>query len=112
MEKTTDLSATEALFKDLLNRCGETITITPRRMPRARREKTVRTEIETVQAEIEPVLSIVEAAKACGISRHQIDNAINCGALAFYDFGDRRKVKLSDLKRWLESKRTKIGTYN
>lgn len=106
MEKTTDLSATEALFNDLLNRCGETVpATTPQRMARTRRER-------TTQAEIEPVFSITEAAKACGISRHQIDNAINCGALAFYDFGDRRKVKLSDLKRWLESKRTKIGTYN
>ena len=105
MEKPTDLSATEKLFQDLLGRTGETVAITPQRMARTRRER-------AVQAEIEPVLSIVEAAKACGISRHQIDNAINCGALAFYDFGDRRKIKLSDLKKWLESKRTKIGTYN
>lgn len=105
MEKPTDLSATEKLFQDLLGRTGETVAITPQRMARTRRER-------AVQAEIEPVLSIVEAAKACGISRHQIDNAINCGALAFYDFGDRRKIKLSDLKKWLESKRTKIRTYN
>lgn len=106
MEKTTDLSATEKLFRDLLDRTGETVQITThQRMARTRRER-------AVQAEIEPVLSIVEAAKACGISRHQIDNAINCGALAFYSFGVQRKIKLSDLKRWLESKRTKIGNYN
>ncbi len=105
MDKTTDLSTTEALFNDLLNRTGSIVPTTPQRMARVSREK-------TAQAEIEPVLSIVEAAKACGISRHQIDNAINGGELAFYSFGDRRKVKLSDLKRWLESKRTKIGIYN
>lgn len=105
MEEAKDLSTTEEMFKDLLGRSGDLVPTTPQRVARARREK-------TVQAEIEPVLSIVEAAKACGISRHQIDNAINCGALAFYDFGDRKKIKLSDLKRWLESKRTKIGTYN
>ena len=106
MEKTTDLSATEKLFQDLLNGCGETIpATTPQRMARTRRER-------AVQTEIEPVLSIVEAAKVCGISRHQIDNAINCGELAFYSFGVQRKIKLSDLRRWLESKRTKIENYN
>lgn len=105
MDKVTDLSETEELFNDLLSRTGCIVPTTPQRTSRTRREK-------TVQAEIEPVLSIVEAAKACGISRHQIDNAINGGELAFYSFGDRRKVKLSDLKRWLEGKRTKIGIYN
>ncbi len=105
MKKTTDLSATEKLFKDILGRTGDIVPTTPQRMARARREK-------AVQAEIEPVFSIVEAAKACGISRHQIDNAINCGELAFYSFGVQRKIKLSDLRRWLESKRTKIGKYN
>lgn len=106
MEEVKDLSETEKMFIDLLNKTGETIpATTPQRMARTRRER-------TTQAEIEPVFCITEAAKACGISRHQIDNAINCGELAFYSFGVQRKIKLSDLKRWLEGKRTKIENYN
>lgn len=59
---------------------------------------------------IEPLLSIVEASKQCGVSRHRIDDAINCGELAFYPIGERaRKVKASDIICWLESKRTTIG---
>jgi len=67
---------------------------------------------EEKNCDIEALLSIMDAAKKCGISRHQIDNAINCGELPFYAFGERRKIKLSDLKNWLEAKRTVIGGGN
>lgn len=99
----------ELLRKDMLNRLlpvnGEMPVIDGRRAPRKSRA--------TANAEekgIEPLLSIVEASKKCGVSRHRIDDAINCGELAFYPIGERaRKVKLSDITRWLETKRTMIG---
>ena len=56
------------------------------------------------------VLPIGEAAEGSGGSRHRIDAAINGGELAFYQIGERaRKIKISDLHRWLEAKRTRIG---
>lgn len=99
----------ELLRKDMLNRLlpvnGEMPVIDGRRAPRKSRAAA-----NTEEREIEPLLSIVEASKKCGVSRHRIDDAINCGELAFYPIGERaRKVKLSDITRWLETKRTMIG---
>lgn len=99
----------ELLRKDMLNRLlpvnGEMPVIDGRRAPRKSRAAA-----NAEEREIEPLLSIVEASKKCGVSRHRIDDAINCGELAFYPIGERaRKVKLSDITRWLETKRTMIG---
>ncbi len=99
----------EFLKRDLANRFlpvnGEIPVIDGRRAPRKNRAAA-----NTEEREIEPLLSIVEASKKCGVSRHRIDDAINCGELAFYPIGERaRKVKASDIVRWLEMKRTTIG---
>lgn len=75
-----------------------------RRAPRRQRQ------VPEGGGKIEELLSIAEAAKRCGVSRHRIDAAINGGELAFYQIGERaRKIKVSDLLRWLEAKRTRIG---
>ncbi len=75
-----------------------------RRLPRKRKEE--------APIKIEPLLSIAEAAKAVGVSRHRIDDAINSGELAFYPIGEKaRKIKVSDLNKWLEMKRTFINDY-
>lgn len=59
---------------------------------------------------IEEMLSIAEASKRCGLSRHRLDAAINKGDLPFYQFDGRsRKVKASDVQAWLESKRRRVG---
>lgn len=59
---------------------------------------------------IEEMLSIAEASKRCGLSRHRLDAAINRGDLPFYQFDGRsRKVKASDVYAWLESKRRRVG---
>ncbi len=59
---------------------------------------------------IEEMLSISEASKRCGLSRHRLDAAINKGDLPFYQFDGRsRKVKASDVHAWLESKRRRVG---
>lgn len=73
-----------------------------RRAPRQKRgQKTPET-----AGGIEPLLSIVEAAKKFGLPRRRIDEAINGGELAFYQFGERaRKLKASDISAWLEKKR-------
>lgn len=99
----------EMLKRDLANRFlpvnGEIPVIDGRRAPRKSRAAA-----NSERGEIEPLLSIVEASKQCGVSRHRIDDAINCGELAFYPIGERaRKVKASDIVRWLETKRTTIG---
>ena len=79
----------------------EIISTDYRRASRTKREDRVKT--------IEPLLSITNAAKQCGVSRHRIDDAINSGELAFYPIGERaRKVKASDILKWLEMKRTFI----
>lgn len=59
------------------------------------------------KSDLEPMLSIMEAAKIVGVSRKVIDNAINSGELAFYSIGVKaRKIKQSDLRIWIDSKRT------
>ena len=59
---------------------------------------------------IEEMLSIAEASKRCGLSRHRLDAAINGGDLPYYQFDGRsRKVKASDVHAWLESKRRRVG---
>ena len=59
---------------------------------------------------IEEMLSIAEASKRCGLSRHRLDAAINKGDLPFYQFDGRsRKVKASDVHAWLERKRRRVG---
>ena len=59
---------------------------------------------------IEEMLSIAEASKRCGLSRHRLDAAINKGDLPFYQFDGRsRKVKTSDVHAWMESKRRRVG---
>lgn len=60
---------------------------------------------------IEELLSIAEASKRCGLSRHRLDAAINRGDLPYYQFDGRsRKVKASDVHAWLESKRRRVGS--
>lgn len=59
---------------------------------------------------IEELISIAEASKRCGLSRHRLDAAINSGDLPYYQFDGRsRKVKASDVHAWLESKRRRVG---
>ena len=105
MGKVCDISGfDEMILKNICGQDGEILSNDGRRSAR----KKVATK-EEKNGDIEVLLSIMEAAKKCGISRHQIDNAINSGELPFYSFGERRKIKISDLKKWLESKRTVIG---
>ncbi len=60
---------------------------------------------------LEPMLSIMDAAKLVGVNRKTIDKAINSGELPFYPIGAKaRKIKESDLQRWIESKRTIFGS--
>lgn len=95
----------QAMFQRLLPVNGEIPAVDGRRAPRKSRAAA-----ESVGNKIEPLLSIVEAAKQCGVSRHRIDDAINSGELAFYPIGEKaRKVKASDIVQWLETKRTTIG---
>lgn len=98
----------ETFRRDMMNRLlpinGEIPAPDGRRAPRKSRAAANEEKV------IEPLLSIVEASKRCGVSRHRIDDAINSGELAYYPIGERaRKVKLSDITRWLETKRTMIG---
>lgn len=98
----------EFLKRDLANRFlpanGEIPAVDGRRAPRKSRA------VENGGNKIEPLLSIVEAAKQCGVSRHRIDAAINSGELAFYPIGEKaRKVKATDVIRWIETKRTTFG---
>ncbi len=100
---------TKIFERDMISRLlpvnGEIPAPDGRRAPR--KSRAAANEAEKV---IEPLLSIVEASKRCGVSRHRIDDAINSGELAYYPIGERaRKVKASDIVRWLESKRTTIG---
>lgn len=93
----------ELILKGVCGQNGEILSTDGRRAPR----KKVAYKQEK-ESEIETLLSVNEAAKKCGVSRHRIDDAINNGELAFYPIGERaRKIKVSDLKAWIESKRTK-----
>lgn len=75
-----------------------------RRGPRRPKEK------EEGGGKIEELLSIAEASKRCGLSRHRLDAAIARGDLPYYQFDGRsRKVKASDVHAWLESKRRRVG---
>lgn len=94
----------ENMMKRLLPINGEIPSVDGRRAPRKSRAA------ESAGNKIEPLLSIVEAAKQCGVSRHRIDAAINSGELAFYPIGEKaRKVKATDVIRWIETKRTTFG---
>lgn len=89
------------LIKNFFQSGTEIFSDDHRRLPRKRKED--------APVKIEPLLSIADAAKAVGVSRHRIDDAINSGELAFYPIGEKaRKVKVSDLNKWLEAKRTFI----
>lgn len=89
------------LIKNFFQSGTEILSDDHRRLPRKRKEET--------PVKIEPLLSIADAAKAVGVSRHRVDDAINSGELAFYPIGEKaRKVKVSDLNKWLEAKRTFI----
>lgn len=93
----------QTMFQKLLPVNGEIPAVDGRRVPRKKAAI-------GGGKEIEPLLSIVEASKRCGVSRHRIDDAINSGELAFYPIGEKaRKVKASDIIQWLETKRTTIG---
>lgn len=95
----------EDMMKRLLPRGGEIPSVDGRRAPRKSRAAA-----ESSGSKIEPLLSIVEAAKQCGVSRHRIDAAINSGELAFYPIGEKaRKVKATDVIHWIETKRTTLG---
>ena len=92
------------LIKNFFPNSTEIISDDYRRQPRKRKEE--------ASAKIEPLLSIAEAAKAVGVSRHRIDDAINGGELAFYPIGEKaRKIIVSDPNKWLEMKRTFINDY-
>ena len=106
MDRTqTEAEITNELYNRFLPVDGEIPATDGRRAPRKSRP-------QEKESKIEPLLSIVEAAKSCGVSRHRIDAAINSGELAFYPIGEKaRKVKASDLMKWIESKRTRIGGY-
>ena len=95
----------EDMIKRILPIGGEIPSVDGRRAPRKSRSAA-----ESAGNKIEPLLSIVEAAKQCGVSRHRIDAAINSGELAFYPIGEKaRKVKATDVIRWIETKRTTFG---
>ena len=98
MAEIIDLTKNERTFQELLGGDG-------RRGPRRQRQA-----VEN-GGKIEEMLSIAEASKRCGLSRHRLDAAINRGDLPFYQFDGRsRKVKASDVYTWLESKRRRVGT--
>ena len=97
MAEIIDLTKNERTFQELLGGDG-------RRGPRRQRQAAENGE------KIEELLSIAEASKRCGLSRHRLDAAINKGDLPFYQFDGRsRKVKASDVYAWLESKRRRVG---
>ena len=97
MAEIIDLTKNERTFQELLGGDG-------RRGPRRQRPAA------ESGGKIEELLSIAEASKRCGLSRHRLDAAINKGDLPFYQFDGRsRKVKTSDVQEWLESKRRRIG---
>ena len=97
MAEIIDLTKNERTFQELLGGDG-------RRGPRRQRQAAENGE------KIEELLSIAEASKRCGLSRHRLDAAINRGDLPFYQFDGRsRKVKASDVYAWLESKRRRVG---
>ena len=96
MAEIIDLTKNERTFQELLGGDG-------RRGPRRQRPA-------ESGGKIEELLSISEASKRCGLSRHRLDAAINKGDLPFYQFDGRsRKVKASDVHAWLESKRRRVG---
>ena len=98
MADIIDLTKNERTFQELLGGDG-------RRGPRRQRQAAEN------GGKIEELLSIAEASKRCGLSRHRLDAAINKGDLHFYQFDGRsRKVKASDVYAWLESKRRRVGT--
>ncbi len=98
MAEIIDLTKNERTFQELLGGDG-------RRGPRRQRQAAEN------GGKIEELLSIAEASKRCGLSRHRLDAAINKGDLPFYQFDGRsRKVKTSDVQEWLESKRRRVGT--
>lgn len=97
MAEVIDLTKNERTFQELLGGDG-------RRGPRRQRQASEN------GGKIEEMLSIAEASKRCGLSRHRLDAAINKGDLPFYQFDGRsRKVKTSDVQEWLESKRRRVG---
>ena len=97
MAEIIDLTKNERTFQELLGGDG-------RRGPRRQRQTAEN------GGKIEELLSIAEASKRCGLSRHRLDAAINKGDLPFYQFDGRsRKVKASDVQAWLESKRRRVG---
>ena len=97
MAEIIDLTKNERTFQELLGGDG-------RRGPRRQRQAAEN------GGKIEELLSIAEASKRCGLSRHRLDAAINKGDLPFYQFDGRsRKVKASDVYAWLESKRRRVG---
>ena len=97
MAEIIDLTKNERTFQELLGGDG-------RRGPRRQRQAAEN------GGKIEELLSIAEASKRCGLSRHRLDAAINKGDLPFYQFDGRsRKVKTSDVQEWLESKRRRVG---
>lgn len=97
MAEIIDLTKNDRTVQELLGGDG-------RRAPRRPRQT------EEGGGKIEEMLSIAEASKRCGLSRHRLDTAINRGDLPFYQFDGRsRKVKASDVRAWLESKRRRVG---
>lgn len=97
MAEIIDLTKNERTFQELLGGDG-------RRSARRQRP------MGECGGKIEEMLSIAEASKRCGLSRHRLDAAINRGDLPFYQFDGRsRKVKASDVYAWLESKRRRVG---
>ena len=97
MANIIDLTQNERVFQEICSGDG-------RRNPRRQRPAA------EGGGKIEEMLSIAEASKRCGLSRHRLDAAINRGDLPFYQFDGRsRKVKASDVQTWLESKRRRVG---
>lgn len=98
MERVIDLTnESERVLQEIVQTDG-------RRGPRKQRQPA------ESGGRIEELLSISEASKRCGLSRHSLDAAINGGDLPFYQFDGRsRKVKASDVYAWLESKRRRVG---
>lgn len=56
-------------------------------------------------ATVEPLVTVREAARAFGISRHLIFQAGARGELAIFEPGRWARVRLTDVGRWLERTR-------
>jgi len=53
----------------------------------------------------ERLTGLTRAARDLGLSRHTLRRAIDQGELPTYVIGRRARVKVSDLRAWLESHR-------